>query len=424
MILRISLQPLDRFFFGGENSFNEGEREERANDRRASYILHSRYFPQQTGALGLIRNQLLLQRGLLADNTELMSRENRKKARQLIGATNFRKGKEKTYGFIRRISPVYLEDIDGTVIPPAPLDDCLIKEKDQSAQAMTFQWEGEVPYLENYKEKVGLTTQFQHPEKGNESQEQLFLKEKQVGITKAVRPWGDRVNAGDDKSGYYYQEFLAFRQKKGDFPILEKAEKEDEEKEKTSTKEKGPEPKFLISGYTFYVDLSDKEGLEDGIVEFGGERSTFQMKVKKLSEAIEWDALPRPTPQYHHTALSQTAKDAGIRRLVCLTPCLVENLAGLRDSSVFRIIDTLPFRFLQSRFEDDKDTSEGTTNFQQVYRGNEKDRKDGLYESKLFHFLNRGSVIYYTPDQEEDLLQLFDQQDLKTIGYNEIHIIK
>lgn len=428
MILRISLRPLDKFFFGGENSFNEGEKKERANDRRASYILHSRHFPQQTGALGLIRNQLLLQRGLLADNTERMSRENRKKARQLIGATNFRKGEKKTYGVIRRISPVYLEDIDGTVIPPAPLDDCLIKEKDQSAQAMTFNWEGEVPYLENYKEKVGLTTQFQHPEKGNESQEQLFLKEKQVGITKAVRPWGDGVNAGDDESGYYYQEFLAFRQKKGDFPILEKAEKEDEEKEKTSTQEKEPEPKFLISGYTFYVELSDKEGLEDALVEFGGERSTFEMTVETLDQNTKWPTMP--TVQYHYTQLSDAAQKAGIQRLVCLSPCWVKDITELKENSVFRVTESLAFRFLKSRFEDKKNPSKVTTNFQQVHRKNMKEeireeRKIGLHESELYHFLDRGSVIYYKTEKKENLLKQFNQEeDLKTIGYNEIHIIK
>lgn len=413
MILRISLKPLDKFFFGGENSFNEGEKKERANDRRASYILHSRHFPQQTGALGLIRNQLLLQRGLLADNTERMSRENRKKAWKLIGAANFRKGENKTYGVIRRISPVFLEASDGSVVPPAPLDDCLIKEKDQAAKSMTFEWEDELARLDNYTEKVGLTTQFQHPKHGNLARDVLFLTEKQVGITKAVRPWGDGVKAGDDESGYYYQEFLAFRQKKGDFPIIGEREKENE-----------AVPMFFIRGYTFYVELSDEEGLEDGIVEFGGERSTFQMKVETLDEKTAWDAVPKPTVRYHHTDLSEAAKDAGIRRLVCLTPCLVENLTELREKSIFRVIDTLPFRFLQSRFETEDKPTEGTTNFQQVYRRRKDDRKNGLYESKLFHLLDRGSIIYYKSEHEKDLLELFDQEDLRTIGYNEIHIIK
>ncbi len=428
MILRISLKPLDKFFFGGENSFNEGNKSDRdPSNRRSTYILHSRHFPQQTGALGLIRNQLLLQSGLLADNTERIAKSDRAKARLLIGRHNFRKGYTDNYGVIKRISPVYLEAEDGQICPPAPLDDCLMKDKDEEGKtvrkSMTFNLENQtLGILDNYREKSGVYPQYQYVTGKNESPDILFQTQKQVGITKAVKPWDKKGTKKDDESGFYYQEFLSFR------PIASPL---------APKKKDASDPSFYVKGYTFFVELENsifsengelvfnwtnekviQEGqftLQNALVEFGGERSTFEMLVN--DDFKEWPAPP--TVKYLNTRLSEKAKQDKVKRIICLSPCWIEDLEQVRDHSVFRVTQSIPFRFLQSDLKDGE-----TSNFQQVYRGRHNKRKNGLLESKLFHFLDRGSVLYCLGDtQAEEIEKLLDQEDLKNIGYNQIHII-
>ena len=56
----VKLTPHDKFFFGGEKNF--GQKEKKDDDTSiTNYFVKSNYFPQQTGVLGFVRHQLLLQ---------------------------------------------------------------------------------------------------------------------------------------------------------------------------------------------------------------------------------------------------------------------------------------------------------------------------------------------------------------------------
>lgn len=360
MIQKIWLQPLGKFFFGGESSFKENNQE----NRRRTYILHSRYYPQQTSALGLIRNQLLLQNGLLQDNSKQI--KDNDSAKRLIGNNGFVIGKEDNYGVVSGISPVYLADSAGTAIPPAPLDDV-------NSNPLIFDFEFGRPLLRNFNPKDGLEQMLyiNNSSASNFPLQKVFTQYEQVGINKSARPDGIEVVEEDTEAGYYYQTFL-------------------------SKSDESP-----VSGFVFYVniDISNNIKLEDAIVEFGGERSTFYMKV----EEVKSPDFPTPNVVYKYSKISQGHV---VKRLLCLSPAYVKEMNRLRELSHLIVSQTISFRFFKTNIDN--------TRHHQIIQNN----NNSLQESGLYHLLDRGSVVYFTPAQETELLELFSNTSFQNIGYN------
>lgn len=398
MILKISLKPQHKFFFGAEGSFSDGT----SKDRRTTYVLHSRHFPQQTGVLGLIRNQLLLQNGLLWDNSATVN--NKPKAKALIGAHGFQEGYQGSYGVIKRISTVHLEDAQGQQWVAAPRDDVQMQQKKNGVRVevpLVFDALSSHYHLRNYSEKSGLYAQLRNAKYESQTLEEAFAAVEQVGITKAARPWDrGQVVDRDDEEGYYYQTFFSFNR----------------------------EAKHTIQRFVFYVELADSHQsddqhyawasqslagadpytLHDALVEFGGERSSFQMQV----EPTDLQTLPTAHTCYLHT---QVAPQVNTKRLVCLSPCAVD-VAKLRLYSQLIISETLSFRFFRSRVAE-------TLAYQSVNRNARAAQYDSPTESHLYELLDRGSVVYFDPADEPDLTSLFDRDDFKNIGYNQYSIL-
>lgn len=93
---KIDLKPMDVFFFGGEQHFGEGD--------DANYFVRSNYFPQQSGVLGMLRHQLLIQNDCIP-----ITKENRETATSLIGKESYNiEGNELLFGAIQNISPLFL----------------------------------------------------------------------------------------------------------------------------------------------------------------------------------------------------------------------------------------------------------------------------------------------------------------------------
>jgi len=374
MILKIVLQPLGKFFFGGENSFNEGDEK----NRRATYVLHSRYYPQQTGALGLIRNQLLLQSGLLWDNSCKVS--DKAAAKALIGEHGFKVGYTGNYGVIQKISPVFLADANGQALPQAPRDDVKMA-KDKETWPMTFTQKHGRTLLEGYTEKSGLYDSIYLPGKAsNLCLDKAFASTEQVGITKAAKPCGNEVTDKDDEAGYYYQTFLALDKKESP-----------------------------VRGFVFYVELADTEPytLGNNIVEFGGERSSFRMNV----EQTDLTEFPVPALAYRHTKI---ATGVSAKCLVCFSPAYV-NMNSLRSASMLIVSQSLTFRFFESEL--------AKTEHYQSLNGRGNKNSNGLSESRLYQLLDRGSVIYFDPNKEDTIRDLFESIDFQNIGYNQITIL-
>lgn len=86
---RFILTPLDTVFFGDEKSPFKQE-----------YFQSSKYLPQQTGVLGLIRYEALRRAGLLGMKHDLWEK--------LIGAKSFNGTPDQEFGIIKEIGPVHI----------------------------------------------------------------------------------------------------------------------------------------------------------------------------------------------------------------------------------------------------------------------------------------------------------------------------
>lgn len=370
MIQKIWLQPLGKFFFGGESSFKEGNEE----TRRSTYVLHSRYFPQQTSALGLVRNQLLLQNGLLRDNSCRIY--NRSEAAKLIGNRGFTLNRDNEYGIIKRISPVYIANESGQSIPIAPLDDLHVNDNQRT---LVFNLIFDRPVLQHINSKVAIKQMMYNSSMLNTPLDEAFARTEQVGINKAARPDGSPVEDKDDEAGYYYQTYFSKSDKSG------------------------------VSGFVFYVEYHDNESvkLKDALVEFGGERSTFLMKVE---DEIGPD-FPTPSVAYKHTKI---VNGVSVLRILCLSPCFVD-MQKLRSLSKLIVSETISFRFFETN-------TQKTTRHQTINRTAGKN-VDTLNESGLYHLLDRGSVIYFDPIEKPALEALFRNTSFTNIGYNKYSIL-
>ena len=60
MRYKITLIPLEPYLFGGDNTYGKiGDKE------NGTYITNSRYFPQQSAILGMLKKEIMTQSGAL-----------------------------------------------------------------------------------------------------------------------------------------------------------------------------------------------------------------------------------------------------------------------------------------------------------------------------------------------------------------------
>lgn len=97
------LTPGGAFYFGGERHFSAGD------NGGVNYFVRSKYFPQQTGLLGMLRYLLLRENNLLPLNNQ-----NRPAAKKLIGDESFDPFAitPQNFGVIHKISPMFIDELD------------------------------------------------------------------------------------------------------------------------------------------------------------------------------------------------------------------------------------------------------------------------------------------------------------------------
>lgn len=398
--LKITLTPTGRFFFGGETKFGDPA----LDQRRTTYVIHSQYFPQQTALLGMLREQLLLQNGLLRHTRDRV--KDKTAAQLLIGDTGFQvSGQRNDYGAIEGLSPVYISDKAGRLWQTAPLDDCLMPNPVTEAldQEMRFRLNDlsgvQVPVLEHYSAKTGLQGQLQTPASAsNEPLDRFFSPETQIGITKAARPWRRPHEADrDDEAGFFKQTFLRFHPEAAmqprSFVFYVSLRPVHFGQSGIAYSNDAPMPaggKFTESG--FYT-------LRSALISMGGERSAFNMEVT----AGDPPALP--------VAYRHRSDRPELNRIVLTSDTFVDPVR-LRANSCLVVANSVSFRFLSS-------TIARTDHFHSLGQ----DGSNKLVSSKQFHLLQRGGVIYAGPDQLKALEPLLQQPDFQQIGYNTYQIL-
>lgn len=366
-IYKITLQPLDHFFFGGESLFD-------LNDK-VFYFQSSRDFPQQTSLLGMLRYQILCQNELMTPlaNGKLGIKSDAE-AQQWIGASSFNGGQQ-DFGKIDQISPVFIQDKNGNKFFRMPKAKTLDKDTykplmpiDLSTQfipgKVSFKTDSEekkqVFHLNNYNAKLGLeygfwneTTNSYHDYKS------VFnLKEtEQIGIYKKTsRTTNEEL--GDDE-GFFKHKYSRLQ---SDF------------------------------SFSFYVLLAEANLLSNSKVILGKEQSVFQMTV----EESDYD-FKNPVCESEN-------------QILLLSDSLVSS--EIYDYCKGAISKTIPFRNLQFKISDSTEK----------YDDDPKKK-----ELSKYNLLEKGTILYIKDDavSAEAVYELLNKEEaFQSIGYNYYKILK
>ncbi|MCR4665407.1 MAG: hypothetical protein K5660_08590 [Paludibacteraceae bacterium] len=342
---KVTLKPIDWFFFGGEQTFDNGSSQ--------SFIARSNRYPQQTSLLGMVRYQLLKQAGLLSEPGKKLTEEEKQKSAELIGSSSFSLDSqtELHYGAINGLSPVYIQRggkillpmpyTFGTqlVFPPEGGRICLGGNTISTIPQLTVN-----PGYDYYKNPERLIDV-----EGNISSiNDLYKSTMQIGITKAQ-------DGDDNESGFFKQEVLRFANDDISF--------------------------------VFYLQLADGVSLSKDTVFVGAQRSCFKMDVD-----IWTDELFIPSHPDHSV-------------LIC-SPTFVHDIDAMNDCCLFHWSRSMPFRNIIN--SENGRLKSGAV----AYRRH----------SAVSTFLQPGSVLFYKKEKLEQLVDLLNNPNLKTIGYNNYHI--
>ena len=119
----LRFRPLEGYTFGTDQNAVYAGKEDGLTGRE-SYYLTSLEIPEQTTLLGVLRRLVLKAEGKLRQNFDYSPEEWEEMA-DLIGGNSFsfeaaRKGEEQSFGRIKSLSPVFLEDQNGEVLIANP----------------------------------------------------------------------------------------------------------------------------------------------------------------------------------------------------------------------------------------------------------------------------------------------------------------
>ena len=355
----VKLYPHDKFFFGGENTFGFGH--------QADYLVKSNHFPQQTGVLGFVRHQLLLQ-----SNNHNIFKDNKiqdaDKAKALIGPRGFVVNNGKSdYGAIKKISPVFIAKENTFYFPANKEYQIYTKiEKDCSKKKVDVFLEVEKNkdniLLMEYNAKFPIPDLMVDKSCNNRLfYDDIFIEHKQVGIRK-------NYEGGTDNDAYYVQTFYKFHKGFGFAFIVEL------------------EDIVSFNGTNIKVNFDSMD-----IAIFGGEQQTFKMVVEKFNS--DFDNI---IPDYHPSE--------NMNKIVLVSDAYVkEDITGISSFAITEVID---FRFITL------DTDPNVNYYQKPAK------------SHKFNLYKKGSVFYYENDQQRgDLLQALNIDNFRNIGYNYYKVI-
>lgn len=357
----IKLQPIGKYFFGSENSFDT---QDKANGNTSkNYLVRSRQYPQQTTLLGVMRYAILQQYGLLG-------KENRAEWPNKIGPNSFTgtdKGSNgnttEKWGLIKSISPLFLINGDDKYIPAGLSSQYYKKKKNSDTEEVTLTANIKEDVETNYK-KEGFYW-FKDYEAKEEAEmlwkriaenklfapDKIFKESFQVGITKS--------RDGKSDNDAFYKEF--FYQ--------------------------------LKDGYAFGFYLETSEVLahfdKPFILQAGGDQSLFQIETMKATDNI----FPAQVP-------------VGMGKFTLLSDayCNADEVLPLCDLCITESVD---FRYIQTN------TTE-TNKYHHVSSSPSNMRK-----SKKMNLLGRGSVLFtHDAAKLDSVLRNTDIQPYLNIGFN------
>lgn len=381
---KIDLRPLDVFFFGGEQHFGEGD--------DANYFVRSDYFPQQSGVLGMLRHQLLIQ------NNCIPVKGNEDLASTLIGDESYNiLGAATTFGTIKNVSPIFLSTGKGLLFPEAfeyyfdkKLDRLSAIEIDVNNKIGKTMIYPEVEnssvitagknYLGKYEIKELLVSrngdQFNYPfrkgyeKKGTLPGNGLFIETGKPGIQKSIRN-----TKGKKDQGFYKQYSFSFHEK---------------------------------TCFTFFaeIDRDIAKNFESGRIMLGGEKSAFHMVVEEHTG----NESPFQEDSGFYIGLYERPHTS-LNKIVCISDCIASDELALHVT--FMCNAMIEFRNSRSKL---KHTS--NYNRMTVIKKGENPSYDSPTRSEKYQLLKRGTVLWVDDNRLEEVQLLLKQDQHRAIGYN------
>lgn len=370
----VKLQPLNTFFFGNERTLGID------ND---DYLVKSNPLPQQTALLGLMRYRLLQMKGWLTGSGQKPSD---KEKSNLIGDTSFTdSGKKGNYGAIKNLSPLFLLK-EGTVLTVAPKDLGFILDTKTEVETLLFGKNSQkcTPLFRGFDPKKEISLRFISENGVVYDLEDLFTEIGKVGIRKSVSNM-EQEDQKDSKEGFFKQYFFRFKSRDTSFAFVVDIDLDGENKK-----------------------LFEK----DTLIEFGAERSMFNMSVDILTKNQEIKYLQTPT------TYNVSKPDTGYIKVVLISDAYLTT--EVYKKAVAAISMTVDFRYVH--------TSKATTFFQDMSKS-EKDSggKRSPYKSGKANLLACGSVFYFKNKIDfevfkKDILQGVKSESFRQIGYNYFYV--
>lgn len=195
-IYKITLSPVDWFFFGGEMTYGGSD--------QANYYAKSKLFPQESSIVGMLRYEILKKEGLLQSCDASMQ----EKVRLAIGESGFNydsRAKDAPIGKIFHISPVMLQYEENTYYQ-APFNsgyDVQFLSRDDISTYINGD-KVALPYIKNFevKEYYGAVQKWLSLKSNATtlaiSTEDVFVYKTQIGITKK-----QSNRAVENKEGFF-----------------------------------------------------------------------------------------------------------------------------------------------------------------------------------------------------------------------------
>jgi CRISPR-associated protein Cmr3 len=351
----VTLTPLGNFFFGGQK-LTEVEEEK-------DYYIKSLYYPPQTGILGMLRQEMLIQDGLFP-----LDKSDKEKAARLIGESSFDpENRKQDFGVIENLSPVFIKRKDNRVFHVFPKDFGHPYTPDPEGKTF-FNHPNAVPkeFLPNfdgYEAKQGNPDMLVSKESPQEiiQFKDIFIPDEQIGIKKGK-------SGQTEEEGYYKQVFLRL--------------------------EKG-------YAFSFYLRLSTMDGkpvkFNDSFVFIGGERSAFKMEVRDPENKIN----------NFNDLFDRTLPELAGPKIVLTGDAFVEP----------EILETCDFAVSESVFSRNFRSYVRTT--RKYWNLSNQKNEETPFLGDRYNLLSRGTVLYYhNPGTLKKLTGILDIAGYKKIGFN------
>lgn len=187
---KITLTPVDKFFFGGDMTFSVATQDKKFNDQYASYIIQSSKFPQQTSLLGMLRFLILrnagekvFSKGKIVDKSA---------AEILIGGKSFSVNsshEQNQFGVIQSISHVKLyRTCEGKSVNLEFSSQFRELDLENTDTCMYGLEEFGLPHIskEQYNAKAGLDTSLTDGEI-NYQLDKIFVEDRRIGIDRDIK---------------------------------------------------------------------------------------------------------------------------------------------------------------------------------------------------------------------------------------------